>query len=220
MIEQFYKKHEGDVCLLLCNGISLFDIPMDFINSHITFGCNTIHLAPPELELDYYCAVDERVRRAYGDAIMERFGDIPKFVISPNLDKWEGDNIYRIQRGKGELWSHAPTTQWEIGILKRKGINYVCGPHVMMQVAYYMGFKTILVIGMEHSYYKAHFWGVDHGTADIEQEEWWDRCDIGHRKLYEGFLSTGTTMLNLTPNTNAIGLPRADWRIYYGKKRS
>jgi hypothetical protein len=88
----------------------------------------------------------------------------------------------------------------------------------MMQLAFFMGFKLILVVGMDHVYHKAHFWGVYENIPNTDSVEWWRMCDKGNLEIYEGLKSCGVKMVNLSPGSNAEAIPTDDWKNYVKKR--
>ena len=213
----FHKRHQGETCLVICNGPSLNELPLTFLEMYPSFGCNTI-CEWYAFEPWYYVAVDDRVRREFGDLVLERFSEIPKFIPTPNLEKWIGPLFYRWFHRPGPLWPYAKQELWPSDMLSEKGITFACVPQVMMQLAYFMGFTTILIVGMDHSDdFKAHAWGRDEGMLDrSDPGRLWDKWEIGHMELYKGFIENGVEMINITPGTCEKSLPKDDWRKWYG----
>lgn len=215
-MEGFHNLHQGETCLVICNGLSLNELPLDFLKMYPSFGCNTI-CEWEAFEPWYYVAVDHRVMREFGDLVLERFSGIPKFIPTPNLDKWEGPLFYRWFHRPGALWPYAEQELWPSDMLSERGITWSCCPHVMMQLAYFMGFATILIVGMDHSEnYKEHAWGVDDGMPERSNpENLYERWEEGHMELYRGFIHQGVEMINITPGTHEKSLPKDDWRKWY-----
>jgi hypothetical protein len=204
-ISDYHNIHQGETCVLVGNGLNLnltppcwFDLP--------SFGMNTIHKRWGWRPY-YYCAVDSRVMREFGDEVMARFGDIPKFIPTPNLDAWQGPNFYRFYHRPGPLWPYADVP-FPADILSETGITYSNVMHIAMQLAYFMGFTTMLIIGMEHGKDpKQHFWGSDEGMPGVPPVEMWLE---GYKTLRE---KMGVRMLNLSVNTHVPEeiIPRDDW---------
>ena len=210
-ISDFHNIHKGGVCLLVGNGKNLALTPPETF-SFPTFGMNTIHLYEG-WKPTYYTTVDSRVMIEFGAAVYERFIDIPKFIPTPNLDKWQGENFYRFYHRPGVLWPDSQAKLWPSGLLTEQGITYGNVMHIAMQLAYFMGFTTLLVIGMEHKEHKAqdHFWGCDHRMgANIDIAEWLH----GYKVLANGMIEHGVRILNISVDTG-VGedvLIRDDWR--------
>ncbi|MBT3390337.1 MAG: hypothetical protein HN413_07985 [Chloroflexi bacterium] len=212
----FYQRHQGETCLVICNGPSLNELPMGLLEQYPSIGCNTI-CEWYAFEPWYYVAVDDRVRREYGDLVLERFAEIPKFIPTPNLDKWQGAMFYRWFHRPGPLWPYDKRAIWPAEIMSKPGITWACVPHVMMQLAFFMGFTTILIVGMDHSDdYSMHAWGRDDGMLPRKNpSRLWALWEAGHNQLYEGFMAHGVEMINITPGTQERSLPKDDWRKWY-----
>lgn len=216
-LEGFHRYHQNETCLVVCNGPSLKELPVGFLEQYPSFGCNTIvqwGLFKPT----YYVAVDHRVYREFGELVNDKYADIPKFIPRPNLDDWEGPLIYRWFHRPGALWPYAKIGLWPSNILSDKGITYSCCPHVMMQLAYYMGFTTILIVGMDHSdNRKEHAWGIDEDMPGLVENshKLWRKWEKGHKELCEGFAENGVSMINITPNTQEKVLPKGNWQEWH-----
>ena len=209
----FFDRHAGETCLIVCNGPSLNSLPLDLLRRYPSIGCNTI-VEWQAFKPTYYVAVDDRVRREFGDRVLERFGDIPKFIPTPNLDKWQGPLFYNWFHRPGELWPWREKAPRHATMLTDPGITWYCCPHAMLQIAYFMGFKRMLVVGMDHSANrKEHAWGVDEGmTGPTDSGGWWDFVESGHAKLMEGFAYDDFEILNITPGTHERVFPKGDWQ--------
>ena len=176
-----------------------------------SIGTNTIHFYDG-WKATYYTAVDAIVMREYGKAIYEKYKDTPKFVPFPNLDQWQGDNFFRFYHRPGSLWPRCQQSLWPSGLLTEQGITYSNISHVALQILYYMGFTTILIIGMEHKRFKQqeHFWGCVQGDPIHPPEQWFE----GYKVLVDGMAENGVKILNISENTHVPAniIPQDDWR--------
>lgn len=162
---------------------------------------NTIHKYEG-WQPDYYVAVDHRLYREYGNEIAEKYRGIPKFIPSPNLDEWQGENFVR--------WHHRPGSLSLDGI--EQGMTYSNVMHVALQLAFYMGARTILMIGVHHKHGDptAHFWGRDEGIKDAPPlGRWMD----DYRYLSDAMYRRGVDIWNISEDTHVANqvLPRGDW---------
>jgi hypothetical protein len=211
-LKNFHNKHAGETCLLVGNGPNLSLTPPECFPL-TSIGMNTVHLYEG-WKPNYYTTVDSRVMREFGAGVVERLGDIPKFIPTPNLDKWQGPNFYRFYHRPGPLWTPQQGGLWREDALEN-GITYSNVMHIAIQLAYYMGFATMLIVGMQHKPRKAqaHFWGTDHGMgADMPLEDWFE----GYKILRESMAERGVRMINVSEDTYVPVeiLPRDDWRNY------
>lgn len=197
-LKDFHNKHSGGTCLLVGNGKNLSLTPPELFD-YPSFGMNTIHLYEG-WRPTYYTTVDSRVMREFGEAVYERFADIPKFIPTPNLDKWQGENFYRFYHRPGALWPDSQAKLWPSGLLTEHGITYANIMHIAMQLAYYMGFTTLLMIGVEHKEHKAqdHFWGCDHGMKAAPDTTEWLK---GYKILADGMKAQGVKIINISEET-------------------
>lgn len=206
-LENFYNLHAGETCLLVGNGPNLAQTPPEWFD-YPSFGMNTCHLWAGEWMPDYYCTVDKRVMREFGDAVYEKYAAIPKFIPRPNLNKWQGDNFYRFLHRPGGLQAkgYCPADKDALTV---DGIGYTNVMHVAIQIAWHMGFDKMIMIGVQHRPHKAqeHFWGVDHKMNAMHFPEWLEDYK---------YLAERLDLVNISENTYVDEdiIPRDDWRKY------
>ena len=201
-VDDFYNFHRGQTCLLVGNGPNLRITPPECFDMP-SIGMNTIHLYAG-WKPDYYVTVDHRVMREFGKDIEAAYRDIPKFIPEPELDEWQGENFVRFYHHPGGLY---------LTDIPDEGMTYSNVMHAAMQLALFMGAKTILMIGVQHKPGKAfeHFWGTDHGMKEQPPVDRWMK---DYRTLVRAIRAKGVKVLNLSENTCVPEdvLPRGDWR--------
>ena len=206
-LQDFYDLHKGQTCLLVGNGINLKLTPPELF-ALPSFGMNTCHRWQGTWVPTYYCAVDKRVMREFGDEILDRFSDIPKFIPRPNLDSWQGPNFYRFLHRPGGLMEsgYSPSSP---KALTTDGIGYYNIMHVAIQLAWHMGFSKMIMVGVQHKPFKAqvHFWGTDHGMPANHFQEWMD----GYK-----YLAGQVNLVNVSEDTYVPEniIPRENWENY------
>lgn len=202
---RFRNTHSGQTCLLVGNGRNLVQTPPEYFE-YPSFGMNTI-FRYQGWKPTYYVAVDSRVMREFGVEIADKYRDLPKFIPTPNLDQWQGENFYRWFHRPGPLFQRS-NLPMPANLLTEPGITYGNVMHAAMQIAWFMGFTTMLIIGMEHGKNpRAHFWGEDEGmNGAIPVEDWL----AGYKILREGM---GVRMLNLSAHTFVPDeiIPQDNW---------
>jgi len=210
VIQNFYNLHAGQIALLVGNGENQSLTPPQWFN-YPAFGMNTIHKLEG-WEPTYYTAVDSRVMNEFGKEINKKYKHIPKFLPTPNLDAWQGENIYKFYFRPGPLYPRngVPMTA---DFRSETGISYGNIMHVAMQLAAWMGFTTMLMIGVHHKPQKAraHFWGWDDGmSSEPPVEQWFD----GYKEIVSHLKERGVSVLNISEDTHVPAdiLPRDDWR--------
>lgn len=218
-ITEFNDIHKGKNILLVGNGANLeltppekFDIP--------SIGMNTIHKYEG-WSPDYYITVDRRVYREFGTDIEKKFIDIPKFIPTPRLQMWKGENFHYFKSGQGGLlWPGNRLKLWQDDISTGRMV-YGNVMHVAVKLAYYMGASKILIVGMEHKPKKAdiHFWGKDKGMKAGQPTKTWQE---GYKILCEELDKRNVELLNISQETfvpDSI-IPTDDWKKFSKKPKA
>lgn len=209
--QAFRNIHKGETALLVGNGVNLKLTPPELFNLP-SIGMNTIHQYEG-WKPTYYTAVDNRVMREFGKEVSEKYSDIPKF-IPVGLKEWQGDNFVIFNHLADDL-----KRGWKPSTLQ-DGITYHSSMHVAMQLAYWMGFTTLLMIGIHHKPGEGqeHFWGRDEGMPNILPVDDWL---TGYEVLTSGMKSKGVTVLNISEDTHVPEsvLPRGNWREWSNNEK-
>jgi hypothetical protein len=137
--------HRGQRCFIIGNGPSLRTMDLTPLASEFTFGLNRIYLMFEKLGFatSYYVIINKLVVQQCADEILTKVPS-PKFV-SYDARHWiksvpdlmflycrEGPRFYEdITHG---VWQGATVT------------------YIAMQLAYYMGFQKVILIGVDHNY--------------------------------------------------------------------
>lgn len=203
-IEDFRNIHAGETVLLVGNGENLNLTPPELFHLP-SIGMNTIHKYQG-WRPTYYTGVDNRLMREFGKEVSEKYSDIPKFVPM-DLKEWNGNNFVHFYHLPKDL-----KDGWKPDTLK-DGITYHSSMHVAMQLAYWMGFKTLLMIGVSHKPDdgQPHFWGRDEGMP--KQAPLKDFL-MGYEVLTKGMRERGVAVINISVETyvpNEV-LPRGNWK--------
>jgi len=200
----FRNIHKGETALLVGNGTNLSLTP-PFLFNYPAFGMNTIHKYEG-WKPKYYTGVDNRLMREFGKDIAEKYKDIYKFVPS-GLKDWQGENFVIFNHLAKDLQDG-----WKPETLQ-DGITYHNVMHVAMQLAYWMGFTTLLMIGVHHKpdSGQSHFWGMDTGMPNqVPLSDWVN----GYKTLVTGMKERGVTVLNISERTYLAEdvIPRGKWK--------
>jgi len=148
----FRNTHQGERCFIIGNGPSLKNTDLSLLRNEVTFGLNRVYLLFPELGFSttYFVSVNTLViEQCISDLLTF---DMPKFFSwrsRHTIDKetWQsiGDNkpifLHTTYTGpkfasdvRGRVWEGATVT------------------YVALQLAYYMGFTQVFLIGVDHSF--------------------------------------------------------------------
>jgi hypothetical protein len=210
-LSDFKDIHKGETCLLVGNADNLNSTLPEWFN-YPSFGVNTI-VEYMTWKPTYYVAVDRRVEREWGSKVTRRFGDITKFIPNRMGRTWSDETFIRWKNLPGPLWKRKNGNIWQSNI-ETEEIIYGNVFHVVMKIAFLMGFTKAIIIGMEHhpDNMKQKFWGLDNGMGSIPREEWLE----GYRQIREAYEANGREIVNISYNTFVPEdiLPRDDWRKY------
>lgn len=144
-LERYQNCHSEKRAFIIGNGPSLQRTDLSLLQDEITFGMNRFYLAFPELGFTstYYVSVNSLVIEQCANDI--RTLEIPKFLswrshplIKPGDDMMFLHTTYSGPKFatdvRGRLWEGATVT------------------YVALQLAYYMGFAEVILIGVDHNF--------------------------------------------------------------------
>ena len=197
---ELYYKHEGETALIIGNGPSLRNVSREFLQKYPSFGTNRIYLMDG-FTPTYYCSVNPLVIQQFSEDIA--MIDAPKFLPAAYCF----DDTCLPLNSAGMVLFSQDASQW---IYEGHTVTFVC-----MQIAYYMGFKTVLLVGVDHSFVydgrpneQRVMDGNDpnHFHPDYFKGKQWNNPDLARsehayklaRAMYEAH---DRRIINLTPNT-------------------
>ena len=132
------NRHKGETCLVLGNGRSLADVPLKFLKKYPSFGTNRIYLLDG-FTPTYYVAVNENIINQSIEEINAI--DATKFISAQFAGKIKG--AHPLADNGSPHFSKNPFDVLYEGF----SVTYVC-----LQLAYWMGFTTVLLVGVDHKY--------------------------------------------------------------------
>ena len=154
-LNKFKDIHFGERCFIIGNGPSLKNTDLSLLQNEFTFGMNRIYLLFPDLGFSttYYLSVNDLVIEQCAQDILslqvprflswrsrefikEALGDRNRLPANPPLTflhtTYTGPKFAHDARHR--LWEGATVT------------------YVAMQLAFHMGFKRVVLIGVDHSF--------------------------------------------------------------------
>jgi hypothetical protein len=210
-----HNTHEGETCTVIGNGPSLNDIPLRFLKKYPSFGANRIYLLP-KFKATFYTAID-------GLMISQWLNDIAKLP----------------QKIKFIRASYAIDVPGSIPIVSTKPRVFCYDPNeglyegwtvtfVNLQIAYWMGFKRVLLVGVDHNFIftptpekRSYIPGDDpnHFDPNYFKQAQWDQPNLENsRQAYilaqEAYVGHGREIINLSTRTELDVFPREDWHDY------
>ncbi len=144
-LEAFRSKHQGEDCFILGNGPSLNRMDLSPLNKYYTFGLNKIHLlfSKNAFRPSYHVAINPLVVDQSWIAFNKL--DCPSFIsFETARDKIApAPNIHFIHTTHSQGFSE-------------DAMNTICEgstvTYAALQLAYFMGFKSVYLIGVDHSF--------------------------------------------------------------------
>lgn len=143
-LAQFENIHKGERCVLIGNGPSLNKMDLSFLKDEICIGMNRIYLGFDRFgfEPTYHICVNPAVLQQSGKEMLDRVR-CPKFFsfeAIPHLDP-DVDAIFLNTRKIRSYFHPDPRVALSLGSTVTFGA---------MQLAYYMGFSEVVLIGVDH----------------------------------------------------------------------
>lgn len=149
----FKDKHKGERCFIIGNGPSLRAEDLEMLKNEITFAANRIYEIFPKINWrpTYYCVQDFVLINQIKEEI-KKVECKEKFIAinSKWIYKFKIDNC-RYFYLNTENYDTIPKFSKDISKEVFEGYTITYG---MIQLAKYLGFKEIYLIGVDHSYSK------------------------------------------------------------------
>jgi len=145
-LSRFEAIHAGKRCFIMGNGPSLAKMDLSPLGNEITFGLNRIYLLFDKLPFkpSYYVSIN--------DLVLQQFSGDIKQLPMPKFLSWKYRGIYknceevcfvRVIAGFDVFFGKSPLHPLESGATVT---------NVAIQLAYYMGFSEVILIGVDHNF--------------------------------------------------------------------
>lgn len=185
-LASFHNKHRGEDCFIIGNGPSLNEMDLSPLADYHTFGLNKIYLMEErgvDLDLSYLVSVNPLVIEQSAD-VFEHL-DCDTF-----LSYCAARDHVRRRPHVHYLFTGGPYTfQTDLRTRVHEGYTVT---FVAMQIAYFMGFRRVFLIGVDHSFQaegapneKQHLEGADpnHFDPDYFADSEWHLPDLEASEL-------------------------------------
>ncbi|MCJ7695399.1 MAG: DUF115 domain-containing protein [Anaerolineaceae bacterium] len=145
-LEAYKDKHKGQRCFIMGNGPSLNKTDLDLIRDEVTFGLNRIYLLFPKIKFEttYLVSVNDLVLEQTASEMTSL--DLPKFVT------WRARKWMRNDPTTMFLDSDFTGLENFSGDAINRIFEGFTVTYVALQLAYYMGFETVILIGVDHNF--------------------------------------------------------------------
>jgi hypothetical protein len=158
-VSDFYARHENRRCFILGNGPSLNKIDIEKLRSEITFGVNSIFLMTETngFRPTFYVVEDNLVFTENMQQI-DAYAGVTKILPKTYADKLKcKDECYGFDMDTS-FYNKKDARRFAVPQFNvTPAARFFCGQSVTfinMQLAYYMGFTEVILLGMDFSYQK------------------------------------------------------------------
>ena len=145
-LEQLRDSHRGERCFILGNGPSLAKMDLSRLRSEPTFGLNRVYLLFPSMGFSttYFVSVNTLVIGQSASQIKSLA--MPKFITWRARGALKGDE--RVMFLDTDYTGDLTFATDVIGrVYEGSTVTYVA-----LQLAYYMGFENVILIGVDHTF--------------------------------------------------------------------
>lgn len=217
------NRHKGERVILVCNGPSLSRMDMSFLKDEVIIGLNKIYLGFKKFGFypKYYVAVNDKV-------LQQSFAEIKKLTcikfLSNRCPDLFSDNAltHIVSTDKPQQRFFTDITK---GLCEGWTVTYAA-----LQIAYYLGFEEVIIIGMDHRYeYEGqpnearvvsgadtnHFCNSYFGYGQS-----WDNPDLenseqSYRLADEMYKKNGRTIIDATLDGACTVFTKVDYRAFF-----
>jgi hypothetical protein len=162
-LKKYKNIHAGEDCFIIGNGPSLNKTNLALLNDYFTFGLNKIQLIfdKQPLQLSYHVAVNPLVIEQINQVLKENVFNCPTFLSYHNSKQllYNKKQVHKIDTSG--VWSFYES------ILDSIAEGYTV-TYVAMQIAYYMGFKNVFLVGVDHNFQQK---GKANELQELEEDD-------------------------------------------------
>lgn len=159
--------HKGETGLVVANGPGLAKVSDEFLSSYPSFGCNRISARHPGYCPTYYVGMgfnqlDTPEKRKDIEVFITDARCEVMFINRHWVHEYAYPKVLSVLGGRAYGAKDSNLRDFSFNPLHYMGIGYSI-VYCSLQIAYYMGFTTILLVGMDHTYEGAqgHFYPDD-----------------------------------------------------------
>jgi hypothetical protein len=162
-IKQFEGKHQGNRCFIVATGPSLNLNDVEMLKNEICFSCNSIIniFEKTDWRPAYYVVVDSNFYKNFKNDIIIKKNKL-RYFFHPFQFNYNDSNSYPLRFWRNWcLWPyewrliHGKWRHPRMGLNTYSDIVYEGSSviHVCMQLAFYMGFNEIYLLGTDCNYF-------------------------------------------------------------------
>lgn len=145
-IESFRDRHKDERCFIVANGPSLSKMDLSPLKGEVTIGMNRIYILFEQwgFNTTYLACINELVLEQFSEDIEQL--TIPKFLNWNRRDYFTEDTntiFLKLGLGLNDTFGQDLTKEISSG----GTVTFAC-----LQLAYYMGFKEVVLVGLDHNF--------------------------------------------------------------------
>ncbi len=152
-LKQLENKHANQRCFIIGNGPSLCQTDLNKLQGEYTFGLNRIYLLFPELGFSTSCLV------AVNDLVIEQCAAEIQDLTLPKFLTWRARRWFRQDPNLTYLDTDFTGEEDFSSNLTGRVFEGFTVTNVALQLAFYMGFTEVILVGVDHNY-------ITQGTAN------------------------------------------------------
>ena len=209
-----YRGTKSGPCLIIGNGPSLSDIPIDFINSIPNFGCNFLPLHAKGTQIDYLVMIDKVTMKS--EKLWEWI--LPNTLVFC-FARWAGV----VKRDDRQVW-WAKRDELMPGFSGSDlwGQFFPTSAHAAVWIGDVMGYDEFYLVGMDGTSQQKELAGTD-GEGRSNVPHFYDNhpgknsvlWDIAWGNMAYHLKERGKSITNLSTKTAITQIPRRDYLDFY-----
>jgi hypothetical protein len=221
---KFKDCHKGEVALLIGAGLGLYNIPLHFLTRYPSFASNRCHIFyeqtgfAPTYYLDL--GINHLVTDEQRAPLLPMLSEVEAaFINRFTAHRLPFDNVWGVL--SPTYYGHPKGLYFSFDPLDMLGIA-PSNIFAMLQIAYYMGFQTALIVGMDHYYdpnseYKHYYpdeqaplWEKSPGHR-ISEEQWYAQTDMAFGIARTVYTAAWRMIWNLSEPTRCTVFEKGKW---------
>ncbi|MGG7201272.1 6-hydroxymethylpterin diphosphokinase MptE-like protein [Clostridium butyricum] len=193
-LKKYHNIHSGDRCFIIATGPSLTLEDLELLKNEKTFGMNSITKIYDKTNFrpTYYGIQDHLVYSKMENEILKHYKNADNVFVSDRIkwhskvgDKWNVFPLNMSYHAYKRWFNNKFFVKFSDNIYRRVYSGFSI-TYSLIEIAVYMGFKEIYLIGADCSFTKSrkiHF--VEHGVVDKSLETASDRNIAGYEAALE-----------------------------------
>ena len=145
-IHSLHNSHAGERCFIIGNGPSLRQTDMTRLRGEFTFGLNRIYLIFPELGFTTSCLV------SVNDLVLEQCASEMKALPLPKYLTWRSRRWFSDDPQAVFVDTDFTGPESFSPVATGRVFEGFTVTYVALQLAYHMGFKEAILIGVDHNF--------------------------------------------------------------------